>query len=505
MSDFNYDELDRAVDSAMKQSRPVNYQDPTKITRPPVSNYRPVSRPQVSQRPQAVVPSQPPVQSQMQNQAQARATQSQSQFQPKVQPNMNYNYQKPVEQSRVNNASSFQSSMANPSPVTNSMPKMNVNPVNSVTQKAPVAPNVTTSVANMSSSAPTANNNVVGTNNISAVNRNNMNTNTGVNQQAIKRPVVNRGRFMDMVRSGSDVNKTKPMRASVSTVNVPTASIPTTNPSRPLVAGNGSGISQVNRTRPVGMPSNMGVKNPGTYVGSQGQRRVVTQAPMPAPKQSVMSVTKPSVPSLIKSRPMSGYKDTSNVQSGANELRAKDDTSDKTEKLVHKPMTVIQPISEELRKTEPVTIESHQQAVESGDEDLDAIINDFENENEDLNTTPFVNTKVEKRPIGDPMVVSRGARPVNRQEEYQDIPALELKKSPIDTRKNQIERNSIPRQYKETRPKSDQVVGLYDQEAIGMDGIRHAKKSSKGWMKVFAIILILIIAAAGAVYAFYKF
>lgn len=480
MSDFNYDELDRAVDSAMKQSRPVNYQDPTKITRPPVSNYRPVSRPQVSQRPQVVAPSQPSVQSQMQNQVQARATQSQPQFQPKVQSNMNYNYQKPVEQPKVNNASSFQSSMTNPSPVTNSMPKMNVNPVNSVTQKASVVPNVTTPVANVSSPAPS-------------------------NQQVIKRSVVNRGRFMDMVRSGSDVNKTKPMRASVSTVNVPTASIPTTNPSRPPMAGNGSGISQVNRTRPVGMPSNMGVKNPGTYVGSQGQRRVVTQAPIPAPKQSVMSVTKPSVPSLIKSRPMSGYKNTSNVQLGANELRAKDDTSDKTEKLVHKSMTVIQPISEELRKTEPVTIESHQQAVESGDEDLDAIINDFENENEDLNTTPFVNTKVEKRPIGDPMVVSRGARPVNRQEEYQDIPALELKKSPIDTRKNQIERNSIPRQYKETRPKSDQVVGLYDQEAIGMDGIRHAKKSSKGWMKVFAIILILIIAAAGAVYAFYKF
>lgn len=504
MSDFNYDELDRAVDSAMKQSRPVNYQDPTKITRPPVSNYRPVSRPQVSQRPQAVVSSQPPVQSQMQNQAQARVMQSQPQFQPKAQPNMNYNYQKPVEQSRVNNVPSSQSSMTSSNSVTNSMPKMNVNPVNSVTQKAPVAPNVTTSVANMSSSAPTANNNVVGTNNISAVNRNNMNTNTGVNQQAIKRPVVNRGRFMDMVRSGSDANKTKPMRTNVSTTNVPTASIPTTNPSRPPMAGSGSDISQVNRTRPVGMP-NMGVKNPGTYVGSQGQRRVVTQAPMPAPKQSVMSVAKPSVPSLIKSRPMSGYKNTSNVQLGANELRAKDDTSDKTEKLVHKPMTVIQPISEELRKTEPVTIESHQQAVESGDEDLDAIINDFENENEDLNTTPFVNTKVEKRPIGDPMVVSREARPVNRQEEYQDIPALELKKSPIDTRKNQIERNSIPRQYKETRPKSDQVVGLYDQEAIGMDGIRHAKKSSKGWMKVFAIILILIIAAAGAVYAFYKF
>lgn len=504
MSDFNYDELDRAVDSAMKQSRPVNYQDPTKITRPPVSNYRPVSRPQVSQRPQAVVSSQPPVQSQMQNQAQARVMQSQPQFQPKAQPNMNYNYQKPVEQSRVNNVPSSQSSMTSSNSVTNSMPKMNVNPVNSVTQKAPVAPNVTTSVANMSSSAPTANNNVVGTNNISAVNRNNMNTNTGVNQQAIKRPVVNCGRFMDMVRSGSDANKTKPMRTNVSTTNVPTASIPTTNPSRPPMAGSGSDISQVNRTRPVGMP-NMGVKNPGTYVGSQGQRRVVTQAPMPAPKQSVMSVAKPSVPSLIKSRPMSGYKNTSNVQLGANELRAKDDTSDKTEKLVHKPMTVIQPISEELRKTEPVTIESHQQAVESGDEDLDAIINDFENENEDLNTTPFVNTKVEKRPIGDPMVVSREARPVNRQEEYQDIPALELKKSPIDTRKNQIERNSIPRQYKETRPKSDQVVGLYDQEAIGMDGIRHAKKSSKGWMKVFAIILILIIAAAGAVYAFYKF
>lgn len=504
MSDFNYDELDRAVDSAMKQSRPVNYQDPTKITRPPVSNYRPVSRPQVSQRPQAVVSSQPPVQSQMQNQAQARVMQSQPQFQPKAQPNMNYNYQKPVEQSRVNNVPSSQSSMTSSNSVTNSMPKMNVNPVNSVTQKAPVAPNVTTSVANMSSSAPTANNNVVGTNNISAVNRNNMNTNTGVNQQAIKRPVVNRGRFMDMVRSGSDANKTKPMRTNVSTTNVPTANISTTNPSRPPMAGSGSDISQVNRTRPVGMP-NMGVKNPGTYVGSQGQRRVVTQAPMPAPKQSVMSVAKPSVPSLIKSRPMSGYKNTSNVQLGANELRAKDDTSDKTEKLVHKPMTVIQPISEELRKTEPVTIESHQQAVESGDEDLDAIINDFENENEDLNTTPFVNTKVEKRPIGDPMVVSRGARPVNRQEEYQDIPALELKKSPIDTRKNQIERNSIPRQYKETRPKSDQVVGLYDQEAIGMDGIRHAKKSSKGWMKVFAIILILIIAAAGAVYAFYKF
>ena len=504
MSDFNYDELDRAVDSAMKQSRPVNYQDPTKITRPPVSNYRPVSRPQVSQRPQAVVSSQPPVQSQMQNQAQARVMQSQPQFQPKAQPNMNYNYQKPVEQSRVNNVPSSQSSMTSSNSVTNSMPKMNVNPVNSVTQKAPVAPNVTTSVANMSSSAPTANNNVVGTNNISAVNRNNMNTNTGVNQQAIKRPVVNRGRFMDMVRSGSDANKTKPMRTNVSTTNVPTANISTTNPSRPPMAGSGSDISQVNRTRPVGMP-NMGVKNPGTYVGSQGQRRVVTQAPMPAPKQSVMSVAKPSVPSLIKSRPMSGYKNTSNVQLGANELRAKDDTSDKTEKLVHKPMTVIQPISEELRKTEPVTIESHQQAVESGDEDLDAIINDFESENEDLNTTPFVNTKVEKRPIGDPMVVSRGARPVNRQEEYQDIPALELKKSPIDTRKNQIERNSIPRQYKETRPKSDQVVGLYDQEAIGMDGIRHAKKSSKGWMKVFAIILILIIAAAGAVYAFYKF
>lgn len=504
MSDFNYDELDRAVDSAMKQSRPVNYQDPTKITRPPVSNYRPVSRPQVSQRPQAVVSSQPPVQSQMQNQAQARVMQSQPQFQPKAQPNMNYNYQKPVEQSRVNNVPSSQSSMTSSNSVTNSMPKMNVNPVNSVTQKAPVAPNVTTSVANMSSSAPTANNNVVGANSTSAVNRSNMNTNAGVNQQVMKRPVVNRGRFMDMVRSGSDANKTKPMRASVSTTNVPTASIPTTNPSRPPMAGSGSGISQVNRTRPVGM-SNMGVKNPGTYVGSQGQRRVVTQAPMPAPKQSVMSVTKPSVPSLIKSRPMSGYKDTSNVQSGTNGLRTKDDTSDKTEKLVHKPMTVIQPISEELRKTEPVTIESHQQAVESGDEDLDAIINDFENENEDLNTTPFVNTKVEKRPIGDPMVVSRGARPVNRQEEYQDIPALELKKSPIDTRKNQIERNSIPRQYKETRPKSDQVVGLYDQEAIGMDGIRHAKKSSKGWMKVFAIILILIIAAAGAVYAFYKF
>ena len=502
MSDFNYDELDRAVDSAMKQSRPVNYQDPTKITRPPVSNYRPVSRPQVSQRPQAVVSSQPPVQSQMQNQAQARVMQSQPQFQPKAQPNMNYNYQKPVEQSRVNNASSFQSSMANPSPVTNSVPKMNVNPVNSVTQKAPVAPNVATPVANMSSPAPNVNNNVAGTSNTSAVNRSN--TNTGVNQQTIKRSVVNRGRFMDMVRSGSDANKTKPMRTSVSTANVPTTNIPTTNPSRSLVAGNGSGISQVNRTRPVGMP-NMGVKNPGTYVGSQGQRRVVTQAPMPALKQSVMSVTKPSVPSLIKSRSMSGYKDTSNVQSGTNGLRTKDDTSDKTEKLVHKPMTVIQPISEELRKTEPVTIESHQQAVESGDEDLDAIINDFENENEDLNTTPFVNTKVEKRPIGDPMVVSRGARPVNRQEEYQDIPALELKKSPIDTRKNQIERNSIPRQYKETRPKSDQVVGLYDQEAIGMDGIRHAKKSSKGWMKVFAIILILIIAAAGAVYAFYKF
>ncbi len=504
MSDFNYDELDRAVDSAMKQSRPVNYQDPTKITRPPVSNYRPVSRPQVSQRPQAVVSSQPPVQSQMQNQAQARVMQSQPQFQPKAQPNMNYNYQKPVEQSRVNNVPSSQSSMTSSNSVTNPIPKMNVNPVNSVTQKASVAPNVTTSVANMSSSAPTTNNNVVGTNNISAVNRNNMNTNTGVNQQAIKRPVVNRGRFMDMVRSGSDANKTKPMRTNVSTTNVPTASIPTTNPSRPPMAGSGSDISQVNRTRPVGMP-NMGVKNPGTYVGSQGQRRVVTQAPMPAPKQSVMSVAKPSVPSLIKTRPMSGYKNTSNVQLGANELRAKDDTSDKTEKLVHKPMTVIQPISEELRKTEPVTIESHQQAVESGDEDLDAIINDFENENEDLNTTPFVNTKVEKRPIGDPMVVSRGARPVNRQEEYQDIPALELKKSPIDTRKNQIERNSIPRQYKETRPKSDQVVGLYDQEAIGMDGIRHAKKSSKGWMKVFAIILILIIAAAGAVYAFYKF
>ena len=500
MSDFNYDELDRAVDSAMKQSRPVNYQDPTKITRPPISNYRPVSRPQ------AVVPSQPPVQSQMQNQAQARATQSQSQFQPKFQPNMNYNYQKPVEQSRVNNVPSSQSSMTSPNSVTNSMPKMNVNPVNSVTQKAPAAPNVTTPVANVSSSASSVNNNVVGTNNISAVNRSNMNTNTntGVNQQAIKRSVINRGRFMDMVRSGSDANKTKPMRASVSTTNVPTASIPTTNSSRPPMAGSGSGISQVNRTRPVGMP-NMGVKNPGTYVGSQGQRRVVTQAPMPALKQSVMSVTKPSVPSLIKSRPMSGYKDTSNVQSGTNGLRTKDDTSDKTEKLVHKPMTVIQPISEELRKTEQVTIESHQQAVESGDEDLDAIINDFENENEDLNTTPFVNTKVEKRPIGDPMVVSRGARPVNRQEEYQDIPALELKKSPIDTRKNQIERNSIPRQYKETRPKSDQVVGLYDQEAIGMDGIRHAKKSSKGWMKVFAIILILIIAAAGAVYAFYKF
>lgn len=505
MSDFNYDELDRAVDSAMKQSRPVNYQDPTKITRPPVSNYRPVSRPQVSQRPQTVVPSQPPVQSQMQNQAQARATQFQSQFQPKVQPNMNYNYQKSVEQSRVNNVPSSQPGMASPSSVTNSTPKMNVNPVNSVTQKASVAPNVTTPVANVSSPAPSVNNNVVGANSTSAVNRSNMNTNAGVNQQVMKRPVVNRGRFMDMVRSGSDANKTKPMRASVSTVNVPTASIPTTNPSRPPMAGNGSGISQVNRTRPVGMPSNMGVKNPGTYVGSQGQRRVVTQAPMPAPKQSVMSVTKPSVPSLIKSRPMSGYKDTSNVQLGANELRAKDDTSDKTEKLVHKPMTVIQPISKELRKTEPVTIESHQQAVESGDEDLDAIINDFENENEDLNTTPFVNTKVEKRPIGDPMVVSRGVRPVNRQEEYQDIPALELKKSPIDTRKNQIERNSIPRQYKETRPKSDQVVGLYDQEAIGMDGIRHAKKSSKGWMKVFAIILILIIAAAGAVYAFYKF
>lgn len=504
MSDFNYDELDRAVDSAMKQSRPVNYQDPTKITRPPVSNYRPVSRPQVSQRPQAVVPSQPPVQSQMQNQAQARVMQSQSQFQPKVQPNMNYNYQKPVEQPKVNNVPSSQPGMANPSSVTNSMPKMNVNPVNPVTQKASVAPNVTTPVANVSSPAPSVNNNVVGANSTSAVNRSNMNTNAGVNQQVMKRPVVNRGRFMDMVRSGSDVNKTKPMRASVSTTNVPTASIPTTNPSRPPMAGSGSGISQVNRTRPVGMP-NMGVKNPGTYVGSQGQRRVVTQAPMPAPKQFVMSVTKPSVPSLIKSRPMSGYKNTSNVQLGANELRAKDDTSDKTEKLVHKPMTVIQPISEELRKTEPVTIESHQQAVESGDEDLDAIINDFENENEDLNTTPFVNTKVEKRPIGDPMVVSRGARPVNRQEEYQDIPALELKKSPIDTRKNQIERNSIPRQYKETRPKSDQVVGLYDQEAIGMDGIRHAKKSSKGWMKVFAIILILIIAAAGAVYAFYKF
>ncbi len=504
MSDFNYDELDRAVDSAMKQSRPVNYQDPTKITRPPVFNYRPVSRPQVSQRPQVVASSQPSVQSQMQNQAQVRAIQSQPQFQPKVQSNMNYNYQKPVEQSRVNNASSFQSSMANPSPVTNSMPKMNVNPVNSVTQKAPVAPNMTTPVANVSSPAPSVNNNVVGTNSTSTVNRSNMNTNTGVNQQAVKRPVVNRGRFMDMVRPGSDANKTKPMRASVSTTNVPTASIPTTNPSKPPMAGSGSGISQVNRTRPVGMP-NMGVKNPGTYVGSQGQRRVVTQAPIPAPKQSVMSVTKPSVPSLIKSRPMSGYKDTSNVQSGTNGLRTKDDTSDKTEKLVHKPMTVIQPISEELRKTEPVTIESHQQAVESGDEDLDAIINDFENENEDLNTTPFVNTKVEKRPIGDPMVVSRGARPVNRQEEYQDIPALELKKSPIDTRKNQIERNSIPRQYKETRPKSDQVVGLYDQEAIGMDGIRHAKKSSKGWMKVFAIILILIIAAAGAVYAFYKF
>lgn len=504
MSDFNYDELDRAVDSAMKQSRPVNYQDPTKITRPPVSNYRPVSRPQVSQRPQAVVPSQSPVQSQMQNQAQARATQFQSQFQPKVQPNMNYNYQKPVEQSRVNNVPSSQPGMASPSSVTNSTPKMNVNPVNPVTQKASVAPNVTTPVANVSSPAPSVNNNVVGANSTSAVNRSNMNTNAGVNQQVMKRPVVNRGRFMDMVRSGSDVNKTKPMRTNVSTTNVPTASIPTTNPSRPPMAGSGSDISQVNRTRPVGMP-NMGVKNPGTYVGSQGQRRVVTQAPMPAPKQSVMSVAKPSVPSLIKSRPMSGYKNTSNVQLGANELRAKDDTSDKTEKLVHKPMTVIQPISEELRKTEPVTIESHQQAVESGDEDLDAIINDFENENEDLNTTPFVNTKVEKRPIGDPMVVSRGARPVNRQEEYQDIPALELKKSPIDTRKNQIERNSIPRQYKETRPKSDHVVGLYDQEAIGMDGIRHAKKSSKGWMKVFAIILILIIAAAGAVYAFYKF
>lgn len=504
MSDFNYDELDRAVDSAMKQSRPVNYQDPTKITRPPVSNYRPVSRPQVSQRPQAVVSSQPLVQSQMQNQAQARVMQSQPQFQPKAQPNMNYNYQKPVEQSRVNNVPSSQSSMTSSNSVTNPIPKMNVNPVNSVTQKASVAPNVTTPVANVSSPAPSVNNNVVGTNNISAVNRNNMNTNTGVNQQAIKRPVVNRGRFMDMVRSGSDANKTKPMRTNVSTTNVPTANISTTNPSRPPMAGSGSGISQVNRTRPVGMP-NMGVKNPGTYVGSQGQRRVVTQAPMPAPKQSVMSIAKPSVPSLIKSRPMSGYKNTSNVQLGANELRAKDDTSDKTEKLVHKPMTVIQPISEELRKTEPVTIESHQQAVESGDEDLDAIINDFENENEDLNTTPFVNTKVEKRPIGDPMVVSRGARLVNRQEEYQDIPALELKKSPIDTRKNQIERNSIPRQYKETRPKSDQVVGLYDQEAIGMDGIRHAKKSSKGWMKVFAIILILIIAAAGAVYAFYKF
>ena len=504
MSDFNYDELDRAVDSAMKQSRPVNYQDPTKITRPPVSNYRPVSRPQVSQRPQAVVSSQPPVQSQIQNQAQARVMQSQPQFQPKAQPNMNYNYQKPVEQSRVNNVPSSQPGMASPSSVTNSMPKMNVNPVNPVTQKASVAPNVTTPVANVSSPAPSVNNNVVGANSTSAVNRSNMNTNAGVNQQVMKRPVVNRGRFMDMVRSGSDANKTKPMRASVSTTNVPTASIPTTNPSRPPMAGSGSGISQVNRTRPVGMP-NMGVKNPGTYVGSQGQRRVVTQAPMPAPKQSVMSVTKPSVPSLIKSRPMSGYKDTSNVQSGTNRLRTKDDTSDKTEKLVHKPMTVIQPISEELRKTEPVTIESHQQAVESGDEDLDAIINDFENENEDLNTTPFVNTKVEKRPIGDPMVVSRGARPVNRQEEYQDIPALELKKSPIDTRKNQIERNSIPRQYKETRPKSDQAVGLYDQEAIGMDGIRHAKKSSKGWMKVFAIILILIIAAAGAVYAFYKF
>ena len=504
MSDFNYDELDRAVDSAMKQSRPVNYQDPTKITRPPVSNYRPVSRPQVSQRPQAVVSSQPPVQSQMQNQAQARVMQSQPQFQPKAQPNMNYNYQKPVEQSRVNNVPSSQSSMTSSNSVTNPIPKMNVNPVNSVTQKASVAPNVTTPVANVSSPAPSVNNNVVGTNSTSTVNRSNMNTNTGVNQQAIKRPVVNRGRFMDMVRSGSDANKTKPMRTNVSTTNVPTANISTTNPSRPPMAGSGSGISQVNRTRPVGMP-NMGVKNPGTYVGSQGQRRVVTQAPMPAPKQSVMSVAKPSVPSLIKSRPMSGYKNTSNVQLGANELRAKDDTSDKTEKLVHKPMTVIQPISEELRKTEPVTIESHQQAVESGDEDLDAIINDFENENEDLNTTPFVNTKVEKRPIGDPMVVSRGARPVNRQEEYQDIPALELKKSPIDTRKNQIERNSIPRQYKETRPKSDQVVGLYDQEAIGMDGIRHAKKSSKGWMKVFAIILILIIAAAGAVYAFYKF
>ena len=504
MSDFNYDELDRAVDSAMKQSRPVNYQDPTKITRPPVSNYRPVSRPQVSQRPQAVVSSQPPVQSQMQNQAQARVMQSQPQFQPKAQPNMNYNYQKPVEQSRVNNVPSSQSSMTSSNSVTNPIPKMNVNPVNSVTQKASVAPNVTTPVANVSSPAPSVNNNVVGTNSTSTVNRSNMNMNTGVNQQAIKRPVVNRGRFMDMVRSGSDANKTKPMRTNVSTTNVPTASIPTTNPSRPPMAGSGSDISQVNRTRPVGMP-NMGVKNPGTYVGSQGQRRVVTQAPMPAPKQSVMSVAKPSVPSLIKSRPMSGYKNTSNVQLGANELRAKDDTSDKTEKLVHKPMTVIQPISEELRKTEPVTIESHQQAVESGDEDLDAIINDFENENEDLNTTPFVNTKVEKRPIGDPMVVSRGARPVNRQEEYQDIPALELKKSPIDTRKNQIERNSIPRQYKETRPKSDQVVGLYDQEAIGMDGIRHAKKSSKGWMKVFAIILILIIAAAGAVYAFYKF
>lgn len=505
MSDFNYDELDRAVDSAMKQSRPVNYQDPTKITRPPVSNYRPVSRPQVSQRPQAVVSSQPPVQSQMQNQAQARVMQSQPQFQPKAQPNMNYNYQKPVEQSRVNNVPSSQSSMTSSNSVTNPIPKMNVNPVNSVTQKASVAPNVTTPVANVSSPAPSVNNNVVGTNSTSTVNRSNMNTNTGANQQAIKRPVVNRGRFMDMVRSGSDVNKTKPMRTNVSTTNVPTASIPTTNPSRPPMVGSSSGISQVNRTRPVGMPSNMGAKNPGTYVGSQGQRRVVTQAPMPAPKQSVMSVTKPSVPSLIKSRPMSGYKDTSNVQSGTNGLRTKDDTSDKTEKLVHKPMTVIQPISEELRKTEPVTIESHQQAVESGDEDLDAIINDFENENEDLNTTPFVNTKVEKRPIGDPMVVSRGARPVNRQEEYQDIPALELKKSPIDTRKNQIERNSIPRQYKETRPKSDQVVGLYDQEAIGMDGIRHAKKSSKGWMKVFAIILILIIAAAGAVYAFYKF
>ena len=504
MSDFNYDELDRAVDSAMKQSRPVNYQDPTKITRPPVSNYRPVSRPQVSQRPQAVVSSQPPVQSQMQNQAQARVMQSQPQFQPKAQPNMNYNYQKPVEQSRVNNVPSSQSSMTSSNSVTNPIPKMNVNPVNSVTQKASVAPNVTTPVANVSSPAPSVNNNVVGTNSTSTVNRSNMNTNTGVNQQAIKRPMVNRGRFMDMVRSGSDANKTKPMRTNVSTTNVPTANISTTNPSRPPMAGSGSGISQVNRTRPVGMP-NMGVKNPGTYVGSQGQRRVVTQAPMPAPKQSVMSVAKPSVPSLIKSRPMSGYKNTSNVQLGANELRAKDDTSDKTEKLVHKPMTVIQPISEELRKTESVTIESHQQAVESGDEDLDAIINDFENENEDLNTTPFVNTKVEKRPIGDPMVVSRGARPVNRQEEYQDIPALELKKSPIDTRKNQIERNSIPRQYKETRPKSDQVVGLYDQEAIGMDGIRHAKKSSKGWMKVFAIILILIIAAAGAVYAFYKF